>query len=182
VRKFLVLLLIPMVANAEPGPATRYLAGEPASLFDIGMLRLDRLASEFRNRVGLHWTDDGEYHWFRAEINASYVPEDDKIYIGFSIMDSEPTQQQMEEGCRNAMLQMNIWVQKSLPGLFLHTGYEHGDSSVPPDLDKNLRNMFEIRCYFSSSRDTSEGRFWASRTLGPLGDDQMKIGKWKMRN
>lgn len=179
-KKMIAILLFSVLANAEPGPAMQYLMNEPATLLDIGMMRLDTLTTEFEKRVGLHWTDNGEMKFFRAEIDASYQPDDDKIYVYFSVNNSEATDAQMAEGCENAMMQMNIWLLKSLPGLFLHIAYD--DPSKPPDMYRDLSKMFEIRCYFSSARDSSEGRFWASRPLGKLGDGEMKIGKWKMGN
>lgn len=177
-RKIIALLLLPLFASAEPGPATRYLVSEPATLLDVAMIRLDDLTDEFENRVGLHWTDGEETSWFKAEINSQYEPDDDRIYVSFLVMNSEASEEQMAEGCRNAMNQMNIWLMKSLPGMFLHVGVD--DPSVPPDLYTGLKEMFELRCYFSSSRSTAEGRFWAHRKLGALGDGEMVIGKWKM--
>ena len=35
-----VLLLSPLLGSADPGPATKYLIDEPASLVDIGPLRM----------------------------------------------------------------------------------------------------------------------------------------------
>ena len=35
-----VLLLSPLLGSADPGPATKYLIDEPASLMDIGPLRM----------------------------------------------------------------------------------------------------------------------------------------------
>ena len=179
-KKVIAILLLPMLASAATGPATQYLINEPASLLDVGMMRLESLTTEFEQRVGLHWTNKEGMRLFRAEIHASYELDDDTIYVSFLAMSSEPTEAQMAEGCQNAMNQMNIWLMKSLPGLLLHTGYD--DPSVPADFYLNLKEMFELRCYFSSGRDTSEGRFWAHRKLGSLGDNEMTIGKWKMRN
>jgi hypothetical protein len=175
--KFTAMLLVPVLANAEVGSTTQHLIGERATLLDIGMMRLETLIDEFERSVGVHWTDKGNAQYFRPQINTLYDREDDKIYVYFLVMDSSPTDPQMAEGCDSAMSQMNIWLRKALPQLFLHTGYS--DSSVPVGLPQELSDMFELRCYFSSGRDSSEGRFWASRTLG---DVQMKIGKWKMRN
>ena len=179
-RKTLALLLVPALASAEPGPTTRYLIDEPATLMDIGMVRLDDLTDEFENRVGLYWTDGEEMRWFKAEINSYYEADDDKIYVTFLVMNSEPNDEQMAEGCGNAMSQMNISLMKSLPSLFQHVGVE--DTATPAGFNSGIRDVFEIRCYFSSGRDTSEGRFWAHRKLGTLGDDTMTIGKWEMRN
>lgn len=179
-KRIIAMLLLPVLGNAEPGPVTRYLINEPASLLDIGMMRLETLTTEFEKRVGLYWTENDELKFFRSEVNSSYEPADDRIYVSFLAMNSDATEAQMAEGCRNAMSQMNIWLMKSLPGLFLHVGDD--DPSLPADFYQKLRNMFELRCYFSSAQDSSEGRFWASRTLGTLGDDEMTIGKWPMRN
>ena len=169
------LLLIPLFANAERGPTTQYLLSKPATLLDIAMVRLDDLSDEFENRVGLYWTDGDDSKWFKAEVNSYYEPDDNKIYVSISVMNSEPNQDQMAEGCRNAMSQMNIWLLKNLPTMFQHVGYD--DPSLPEDFHAGLKEMFEIRCYFSSGRDTSEGRFWAHRKLGPPGDSGMTIGK-----
>jgi hypothetical protein len=175
--KFTAVLLMPVLAHAEVGSTTQYLISERATLLDIGMVRLESLTGEFERRVGVHWTDKGTAKYFRPDINALYDHEDDKIYVYFSVMDSSPTDEQMAEGCDSAMSQMTIWLRKALPQLFLHTGYNA--SSVPVALPQALSAIFELRCYFSSGRDSSEGRFWASRKLG---DAQMKIGKWKMRD
>jgi len=179
-KKIIAILLMPLIVGAEPGPVTQYLINEPATLLDIGMMRLESLATEFEKRVGLHWTDNSEMKFFGASIHPEYEPEDDKIYVYFSVMNSEPTDAQMAEGCENAMMQMNIWLLKSMHVLFAHTGYD--DPLRPADFYKGAKEMFELRCYFSSSRDTSQGRFWASRSLGNLGDRELKIGKWKMRD
>ena len=106
-KKFaaILLFLLPLLANAEPGPVTQYLINEPASLLDIGMVRLDTLTTEFEKRVGLHWTVDGEMQFFRAEVNSRYEPDDDRIYVSFSIANSEATDAQMKEGCEMAMRQ-----------------------------------------------------------------------------
>ena len=174
------ILLLSSIAAADTGSASRYLAGEPATLLDVGLMRLENLMSEFQSRVGLHWTDNGDFTFFKAEVSSSYEPNDDKIYVYISAANDEPNTVQMAEGCENAMMQMNIWLLKSLPGLFLHAGQEA--TSTPPNFNSELLAMFEIRCRFSSRQDSSVGRFWASRTLGSLGDRQMRVGKWKMLN
>jgi hypothetical protein len=179
-RTLLAILLLPVLAQAVPGNVTRYLVSEPASLLDLSMLRLQVFASEFENRVGLHWTDNGEYRFFKATVHASFDADDDRFYVYISARSDEPNDEQMAEGCEHAMGQMNIWLLKSMPGLFLHTAYD-GDS-LPPDFFKELSAMFEIRCSFAAWGDSSKGRFWATRPLGLLGDRQINIGKWKMSN
>ena len=78
------------------------------------------------------------------------------------------------------MAQMNIWLLKSLPGLFKHAAYN--DPAAPPDLFSSLAEMIELRCYFSCSRDSTRTLLGEPKPREYLGDRQMKIGKWKMRN
>ncbi len=176
-NKLIALLLLPFVANAEPGPSTQYLMTEPASLFDVGMVRLDILTTEFQKRVGLSWAASaGSREFFEAEINSDYDRDDDRIYVSFLIMNSDATDAQMEEGCGVAMSQMGIWLGKSLPDLF--APFRPG-SSTDVNLLSSLREVFVMRCYVSSARDTSEGRFWASRALT---DRAMTVGRWDVSN
>jgi hypothetical protein len=144
---------------------------EPATLFDIGMMRLAALTSAFQQRVGLSWArSDGRREWFKAEVNANCDANNDRIYVSFLVMNSDATDAQMEEGCRVATEQMGIWLDKSLPWLFLHAGAKDADRRLDA-----LRDMFVLRCYVSSEHSTSEGRFWASKTLR---DDALTIGRW----
>lgn len=173
-KKLLALLLLPLAANAQPGPTAQYLMNEPATLFDIGMMRLDALTAAFEERVGLSWTaGDGQREFFKAAVNANYAVRDDKIYVSFLVMNSDATAKQMEEGCRVATEQMSIWLSKSLPALFMHAG-----GSGPADanqVSERLRDMFVLRCYVSSKHDTAEGRFWASKKLM---DTELTVGRW----
>lgn len=174
-NKLAAMLLFPMFVLAEPGPVTQYLITERATLLDIGMLRLEVLTTEFEKRVGLFWMDEGQMKMFRAEVNTDYEPDDDKIYIYISAMNSEANEAQMEEGCAYAINHLGIWLSKSLPGLFLHEGFE--DPGQPPDLYNAFREMIELRCYFSTESSTSEGRFWGYRLLA---EQEMTIGRWKI--
>ena len=176
-KKLLALLLLPLTIHAESPSITQRLMDEPATMLDIGMIRLNTMIAGFEKSVGLHWTEDGQYRFFKASIDSAYVADDDKIYVSFLVMSSEPNEAQMAEGCHNAMRQMSYWIMKSVHVLFRHAG-DDGQSN-PPGYNQGVRELFEFRCYFSSGTDTSEGRFWASRSLS---DEKMKIGKWKMRN
>jgi hypothetical protein len=173
-KKLLALFLFPLIANAEPGPTTQYLMNEPATLFDIGMMRLGALTSQFQQRVGLSWlASDGRREFFKAEVNSEYDSDHNKIYVSFLVMNSDATATQMEEGCRVATEQMTFWLGKALPGLFMHAG---GKSSADANgLLGALQDMFVLRCYVSSEHSTAEGRFWATKTLR---DNALTIGRW----
>jgi len=178
-KKLLALFLFPLGVNAQPGPTTQYLMNEPASLFDIGMMRLDTLTTSFEQRVGLSWVaSDGRREFFKAEVHSDYDADDDKIYVSFLVMNSDATDMQMEEGCGVAMGQMSVWLAKSLPDLFQHVVGD-GAAENATKLHGVLRDMFVLRCYVSSKHSTAEGRFWASKTLK---DDALTIGRWDVSN
>jgi hypothetical protein len=173
-KRLIALLLWPLLVSAEPMSPTKMLMNEPASMLDMGMVRLGILAEDFEQRVGLLWTTaSGASEFFRADVNSSYEAKNDTISVSFLIMNSEATDAQMKEGCEMAMDQMTIWLRKSLPGLYLHEGFDNS-----PEAFKrydNIADMFELSCYVSSATDTSVGRFWARRTLR---DPELKIGPW----
>lgn len=171
-RLLVTALIFPALAAAAPGPLTARLMSEPASLFDVGMLRLELLTADFQRRVGVHWTGaDGNPEFFRPAIHAEYDPDQDRIHVSFLVMNSEATPEQMEEGCRHATDQMTYWLGKSLPALFSHVG----DRAQWQEMHGTFREMVILRCYVSSGVDTSIGRFWASRALG---ESELTIGPW----
>ena len=173
-KKLLAVLFFPLFAHAQPGPAIEYLTHEPATLFDVGMMRLDALTAQFQQRVGLSWLgNDGRREFFKAEVNSEYDSSHNKIYVSFLVMNSDANNAQMEEGCRVATEQMSFWLGKSLPALFAHVA-AHGTTDANR-LVVGLQDIVELRCYVSSQHSTGEGRFWASRTLK---DNALKIGRW----
>lgn len=174
-QKLLVLLLLPFLANAENSPISKILKDEPATLLDIGMVRLDNLTREFGSRVGLYWTTaSGAKEAFRADINSWYDAKEDKIHVHFHVADSAAVEAQMKEGCEMAMEQISIWILKSLPGMFLHAGFDNTVAAATRPYDA-VADLFEISCYVSARHDSSVGRFWARRTLR---DPELKIGPW----
>lgn len=46
-----LILLLPMIASADPSPATRYLLDEPANLMDLGIIRLSTAIRINRNLI-----------------------------------------------------------------------------------------------------------------------------------
>jgi hypothetical protein len=173
-RRFLVLLLFPFLANAEDSSISVILRNEPATLLDIGMIRLDSLTRKFGSRVGLYWTTTGgTKEAFQADINSWYDTEEEKIHVHLFVADSTAVDAQMKEGCEMAMDQIAIWISKSLPGLFLHAGYDNTVEAARPF--DSIVDLFEISCYISAAHDSSIGRFWARRTLR---DPELKIGPW----
>ncbi len=170
----IALLLVPIGAMAQSESTARQLLNQPATLLDVGMVRLQMLTGEFERRVGLSWTtSDGKHERFKAEPNSYYDTDADRIYVSFTITNSEATYPQMEEGCRTAMGQMGVWLMKSLPELFSHVGSDTDRKS-----EASSTRCERWWCSDATSRprgDTSEGRFWGSQTLK---DWTVSIGRW----
>ena len=167
-KRLYCLLLLPLCAQGAPGGASQYLINEPASMLDVGMVRLDNLTTWFEGAVGLYWR--------HVDINSEYDPDTDRIYISISVTDTSSTAEQMNDGCREALRQLGIVISKSLPELFRHVGYRN--PMEPKELDSTLRGMFEFSCsvYGQSSSDL---RFHATQVLGAT---KMTIGEPKRRN
>ncbi len=61
-----IFLTSATIARAEPGPVVRWLLHEPASLFDIGMIKLNRTLKRRFVENGLHAY--AIYHWHKNRI------------------------------------------------------------------------------------------------------------------
>ncbi len=175
-KKLIFLFLFPVLVWAEPGPATQYLMNEPASLFDVGMIRLHHLIGYWEKQMTGNYKRKSQSGSVGGNVNAYYRSEDDTIYVVLSAMDESATKEQMEAGCRYALFHMRIYVGKSLHELFQHVGYRK--SSEPSSLGSAVRDMFEFRCYVSG-HDSSMGRFWATQALQA---EEMTIGQWSTSN
>ena len=167
-KRLYCLLLLPLCSQAAPGGVTQYLINEPASMLDVGMLRLDNLTIWFRGAVGLYWR--------HVDINSEYDPDTDRIYISISASDTSSTAEQMSDGCREALRQLGIVISKSLPDLFQHVGYRN--PMEPKELGSTLHGMVELSCSVYG-RSSSDLRFHATQALGAT---KMTIGDPERRD
>ena len=85
--KKLILLtaIFPLLALADPGPATRYLMNQPASLMDIGLIRANRYLDRSRNQLEKKLKEQGDENAFVLAA-AKYDFDNDIIGISFSIL------------------------------------------------------------------------------------------------
>lgn len=178
----IVFLALPILA--APDSTTQYFMNEPASLFDLGMHRLQALGDRSSGDMTLMYREgaktDQKMTYGSGNINASYDPEDDMIYVYFSVADEQANEQQMENGCREVLRLLRINTSKSIWRMFAHYGQERDNPSEP--MVKALYDKLELRCWIHDYK--SNGRFWATLPLqGDFGGtSDMKIGKWKMSN
>ena len=130
-KKLIVLLLLPVFASADPGPATRYLMNEPARLFDMGMHRLNR-------DLGLYV--DNPDGWKNYGIVVKYVVDSDEIVIEFIGRDSVYP---AERACDRQLIKMRL-ISATLLSYFRH--FNDSTSTEPHDLKEQLVNRVRIGC------------------------------------
>ena len=179
-----VVVILPWLALAAPDSTTQHFMNQPASLFDLGMYRLEAFAhhsSEFMASLYKQGAETDQKVTRRSgNIHARYDPADDMIYVSFSIADEQATEQQMESGCREMLRLLRINTSKSIWRMFAHYGQERDN----PDqkMVKLLYDKFELRCWVHDHQ--GNGRFWSTMPLqGDFGGtSDMKIGKWKVSN
>lgn len=178
------VLILPLAAFAAPDSTTQHFMNQPANLFDLGMYRLEAFAhgsSEYMTSLYKRGAEtDHKMTYGSGNIHARYDPDDDMIYVSFSVADEQATEQQMENGCRETLRLLRINTSKSIWRMFAHYGQER-DNPNKALLDL-LYEKFELRCWIHDYQ--SNGRFWASLPLqGDFGGtSDMKIGKWNMSN
>lgn len=153
-RKLILVLLFPAICLAEPGPTALELMNRPASMFDIGMVRLHYwLTSWAKDQAQGYWK-----HYAKSEryidVNANYVPEKDKITVSVTARDLDIGEDQMRTGCGKALEPIMVIISKGIPGLF----QSHSAPEDPEEfsrLRKGLLEMIDLRCtvYGTGSHD-----------------------------
>ena len=78
-------LLVLMTINgrqlrAEPGPVGTWLMNEPASLWDLGMLRLEEYISEMKEtHLQVNYTEDINYDWDENRIMIQFYAKKEEF-------------------------------------------------------------------------------------------------------
>lgn len=140
---FALLLLCPLLALADQGAATRYLMTEPASLMDIGLLRLDQSLEEMSDRFGQWYETDTGVEGVSVSTEAEYLLEDDRIRI--HVLISVESTQRGESGCRDLIRPMKGHVARLESRAFRHDGYD--GRNRPKNLENEILNRTQILCH-----------------------------------
>jgi hypothetical protein len=161
-KLFFLVLLAPVIAFGDNAAAIQSLQNEPASLFDISLLRLqDYIVWTRRYMVG-EYNHSAQADIGHMDINAYYVPDEARIVMSYSVRDTTSTPEQMQEGCERVLDISQINLLKNVPGVFIHE-----DGSWPPGLKEsgfNLANLVRLQCYVWGDR----ADVWYFRTERPL--------------
>jgi len=101
-KLILLLLMIPNVGYSGPGPDTKSLMNTPASLFDVGLLRLE---------IAVNSAFESTRHLFPDTFNGApvvgvtvdYSPKHDLIYVRVGALRSKGSLRKYEEACRTSL-------------------------------------------------------------------------------
>jgi hypothetical protein len=168
-----ILLLVPHVALGDPGPTTRYLMNERASLFDIGMYRLQRQADIWASQVL-----DG------LSVDATYYDWDkDLIIVDATVR--RPNREEARAACRTFIQGFRLRLRaigsvrfggtpqaysvNYLEYFFSHWSYRAKDE--PADVQSSLQQRMELRCTGAWPLDDVAGVIEARATVDSFSED-----------
>lgn len=161
-KRFLVLMLLPGLAIAEPGLVTRHFKDQPATLFDLGMLRLELWASQSEETIAAQFRDQTASEPRATYVHAEYDAAEDVIRVSTRVVDTHANDAEMAAGCRAVMRVMRINVSKTLWRVFAHYGDELAPGTEP--MVERLYDQVELQCRVSGP-GTDERRFLATMPL-----------------
>ena len=148
-----LLLLLPFLATADPGNATRWLMNEPASLMDIGLLRAQiRLDAEDLLMNSIDYYEENED--IAIDSSIGYDFERDTIFVSIYLRNAK-----RPKGLCKILLKHYVnTVSIGLKYWFPHA--EYSTEETPKDLVDRLRERVELQCHASSNEEepAAEGR------------------------
>ncbi len=135
-----VLLLIPLLGSADPGPATKYLMDEPASLMDIGLLRMRLdLTSTTLLPVTRIIVDENEDEFSGLSLLTEYDYANDMIIVRLFLFGESD---EAEQDCKFAVGILASAVKRGLGDWFSHSDFKRGN---PPSLE-DLQSRTSVVC------------------------------------
>lgn len=165
-----ILLILPAFLFAEPGTATRYLTGEPASLFDLGMLQMRQGLGQYEQEIlEVAKRDVGGDRYVLGNVFVDYNHNDDKIEVVAIIFAHGPVS---ETPCFTTSFKMREKIIPDYLTWFAHNGYERPNK--PRNFDKDFAKVFEITCI--QQRINSKETYTVTRNLA-----NDKIGRKKLK-
>lgn len=158
-----LLLLLPMTASADPGAATRYLMNEPASMLDIGIVRIAQDIEVRRIYVAEQYAIATSTANVLVTTSADYSYDDDNVRIHFYI--GTDSSRNAENGCRNLVADLGPALKSLVLVAFTHHGYT--TSGYTEDLSEQIVRRTEILCWVRNLA-TEENVLYATSNLSDL--------------
>jgi hypothetical protein len=113
-KKFLApLLLFPVLSFADPGPATRYLIDESASLMGIGILRAELRLAQSRGSFTKIYEDSSGVKIVSLSTAVIYDYKDDTLNLEIRPLVREPGK--AEQGCKDLQTVSHGWLRDVIP-------------------------------------------------------------------
>jgi hypothetical protein len=140
------LLLLPVLSFADPGPATRYLIDESASLMDIGILRAELRLAQSRNSFTKIYEDSSGVKIVSLSTAVIYDYKDDTLNLEIRPLVREPGK--AEQGCKDLQTASHGWLRDVIPYLFGHSGYQANNR--PDGLAKQIAERTVVYCIAQS--------------------------------
>jgi len=120
-KRVILLLLFPLLTMADPGAATRYLMNEPASLLDVGILRIEQYIETRRVDLVERYAELTKNSNVFVTTMADYSFDDDKVHIHFFV--GANSGDQAQEGCRKLIADLRAEMTTLVVAAFAHSGY-----------------------------------------------------------
>ncbi len=139
--KLLIILSIPMLVGAETNSVVDRLMKEKASLFDLGMHRLETYNHYWEEQIASYYRYGSGSKNVAGNINEYYSDEEGIIHVSFSVSDLLASEAKMRAGCQAALGHVRVYIAKSLHVMFSHAGQVSGSRDV-----SELRSLFKLSC------------------------------------
>ena len=136
-RLTVLLLLLPALASADPGTATQYLMNEPASLMDIGLLKLNMKLEKLKPHLWGPFLGDGDAD--RTKVSASYDFAADEIRVQITFFSDAES---IEDACKATIGALRVLLYDLVE--FRHSGYVR--DGQPDKLFTELEHRFQLIC------------------------------------
>lgn len=139
-KRSILLLLFPLLAFADPGAAMRYLINEPASLMDLGLVRLDIRLAEYRETIGPNIDELAKTDLHGYSFSSTYNADKEEISVRLWILPKDSSQ--AVAACQNLLPIVRSPVEHGIRTLFFHA-----DSPSSNDQPEPLALLAESSLY-----------------------------------
>jgi len=168
-----LLLLVSVLASADPGEATRAFMSRPASLFDMGMLKLnlhvDQKAEQFLSTS--YAEKVAGYGDFRVWGKAAYRPESDRITVTVQLLSYTQGVETGRRLCDEALWWMRGQTRSPFSQFFLGIrGNPNPENPISNSDVRSLENSTMVLC----AATTKDGIVWGR---GFLMEDEIEYGE-----
>ena len=171
----LILLLIPIVASADPGQATNYLINDPVSMMDIGIFKANRRMMVLFEDIKSVYRKLDKINLINVTGLSQYKHDDDLIVLNATLGTLETSAEVLESECRDILISMRAVTKNNLDVWFSHEGFQR--ASAPDNLLNQIGERVELRCVGISSPSTTKPPTLFVQVRTKLNDETVFVTK-----